>query len=139
MSLLPFGLILALIVFVISFAVAVYAWYPVMKWQIDFKNSLPFPPSVTGAKGKTVRYMSPFDFVPDMWNCWISDYTVDPATGRQLRTICNEASVAKILMLPIVVLSASLAIVLGVSWWKASRTAAQKTETNEKDVEEVSI
>ena len=139
MSLLPLGLVLAAITFIISFAVAIYAWYPVMKWQIDFKNSLPFPPSVTGAKGKTVKYMSPFDFVPDMWNCLISDYTIDPAKGKQLRTICNEASVAKILMLPIVILSAALAIGLGVSWWKASRAAAQKTETNEKDVEEISI
>lgn len=109
-----------------------------MKWPINFKNSLPFPPSITGDQGKTVKYMAPFDFGPD-WNCWISDYTVNPGLSRQMQNMCNEANVAKILMLPIVVLSAALTIGLGVSWWKASRRTASETETNEKDVEEVSI
>lgn len=139
MSLLPLGLIVAAIAFVISFAVAIYAWYPVMKWDINFKNSLPLPPSITGADSKTVKYQSPFDIVPDLWNCWISGYTVDPAVGGKLRNLCKEADVAKILMLPVVVLSAALTIGLGLSWWMSSRAAASKAETEEKEVEETTI
>jgi hypothetical protein len=128
-----------IIAFAISLAVAVYAWYPVMKWSIDFKQSLPLPPTVTGAKSTTVKYQSPFDFVPDVWNCWISDYAVEPAVAGRLHALCREANIAKILMLPVVVLSAALAIGVGISWWKASCNAASTTETNEKDAEEASI
>jgi len=138
-SLLPIALTLAIITFIISFAVAVYAWYPVMKWSIDLKKSLPLPPSVTGAKSKTVQYQSPFDFVPDVWNCLVSDYAVEPAVAGRLHALCREASIAKTLMLPVVVLSAALAVVLGFSWWKAGRNVEVKTETKETDAEMASI
>lgn len=139
LPLLAVSLIVASIAFVISFAVAIYAWYPVMRWNINFKNSLPLPPVITGVKSKTVRYRAPFDLVPDLWNCWISDYTINPDVSGKLDNLCKEASVAKILMLPIVVLSAALVVGVGLSWWKASRATATTTEANEKDAEEVSI
>ena len=133
------SLVLASVAFVISLAVAIYAWYPVMQWDINFKKSLPLPPSITGSKSKAVQYQSPFALGPDLWNCWISDYTVDPAMGGRLRTLCREAEVTKDLMIPVVLLAAALVVTTGLSWWTASRAAASKPETNEKEMDEVSI
>ena len=133
------SLVLASVAFVISLAVAIYAWYPVMQWDIDFKRSLPLPPSITGSKSKAIEYKSPFALGPDVWNCWISDYTVDPTLGGRLQTLCREAVVTKDLMIPVVILSAALVVATGLSWWTASRAAASKTEVNEKEMDEVSI
>lgn len=133
------SLVLASVAFVISIAVAIFAWYPVIQWDINFKKSLPLPPTITGSKSKAVEYQSPFALGPDLWNCWISDYTVDPAIGGRLRTLCREAEVTKDLMIPVVLLSAALVVATGLSWWTASRAAASKPEVNEKEMDEVSI
>ncbi len=59
--------------------------------------------------------------------------------ARKLQTLCREAGIAKTLMIPVVVLSAVLAVGVGLAWWKASRDAASKALTNEKDAEVASI
>ena len=127
------------IAFAISFGAAIYAWYPSMQWDINFERSLPFPPSVTGANAKTVKYEAPYEIGPDLWYCWISDYTVDPAAGGRLRTLCKESHIAKILMLPMVVLSGILVVGVGLVWWMSKRAIASKTETIEIDTEEINI
>lgn len=109
-----------------------------MQWAIKFRNSLPLPPSLSGANGKTVQYQSPYPLTPDTWNCWISDFTVDPHLGDRLRSLCREAGVAKDLMIPMLIVSAFLVLGTGLSWFKASRAAASDMEEDKKEVEEVS-
>ena len=133
------GLVVTFIAFALSFGVAIYVWLPVMQWNIKFRISLPFPPSITGANTEIVKYESPYEIGPELWNCWISDYTVDPATGNRLRALCKEAHVAKILMFPTVVLLGILVVGVGLMCGSCQRVPSPKTRTFKVDAEEISI
>jgi len=129
--------VVAGISFAISLAVTVYAWYPVMQWNINFLKSLPVPMTIAGGPKDSITYQSPFAFTPEYWNCRLAPYVADGMGGR-LHSLCLEARAAKDIMIPIVILSAAVFILTGYSWWSAKTTVAEP-EKEGKDVEEVSM
>ena len=140
MPFLPVSLILTTIAFLTSFGCAIYAWYPVMRYPIVFRNSLPFPHKVTGKHTKgVITYQSPFAYTPEVWNCALSPYVVNPSQSQRLNGLCQEASAARYMMIPVILLSAGLLVSLAWSWRKASLAAASDEVPAEKEVEEVSV
>jgi len=132
------GLVLTLIAFTLNLAIAIYAWYPVLQWSNEsFRDSLPLPATGSLATESPVRFQSPFEFTPDNWNCLLAPYVINPAESRKLESLCQEATVAKALMMPMMIFSAALLICLVWTWRKA-RTAATEADTNAKEIEEIS-
>lgn len=134
------SMVTAAIAFATSLAVAVYAWQPVMKWNINFLKSLPVPSAISGAASeKALIYQSPFAFTPETWNCFLAPYAANSATSGRLQGLCQEAHAAKSLTIPIVVFTALLFGLTGYGWWTASSTTTAKPEKEGKDIEEVSM
>ena len=133
---------LASIAFAVSLAVAIYAWYPVMQYPIIFRNSLPYPSSFSTASNAgegAIVYQSPFAYTPEVWNCLLAPYVVQQGQSQRMQGLCQEAKVAKDLMIPVVLLSAALLSCLLWSWRK-ERQATSDTENNgAKEIEEVSV
>ena len=131
---------LASVAFFISLGITIWLWQPVMKWNIDFKNSLPLPPMVSNpGTSSPIEYQSPFDYTPEVWNCLLAPFVVGSPSQR-LQHLCREAKVAKYMMIPVVLLSALLVVFLGLAWRKSSQVADTETEMdNVKDVDEVSV
>ena len=84
-SLRSLSFILAVIRLMLSCGVAIYVGSPLANGSIEFA-SLPLQKSVSGANTATVQYQSPSAIALERWNCWISDYTVNPL-GEQLRAV----------------------------------------------------
>jgi len=134
------SLVLATVAFAISLAVAVYTWHPTMKWNINFLKSLPVPASISGAASdKPLTYQSPFDFTPEIWNCFLAPYVVDSSTSGRLHALCQESRAARTLTIPIVVFAALMSVVAGWGWWTATSAVNTEPEKEGKDVEEVSM
>lgn len=134
------SLVLATTAFAVSLAVAVYAWQPVMKWDINFLKSLPVPSAITGvASDGSTLYQSPFDFTPEIWNCHLAPYATDSSTSHRLQALCQEARAARSLTIPIVIFAALMSVVAGWGWWTAKSAATTEPEKEGKDVEEVSM
>ncbi|KAK5171869.1 uncharacterized protein LTR77_003505 [Saxophila tyrrhenica] len=131
------SLVFAAVGFAAALAGAVYAWYPVMQWNINFLKSLPVPSKVSGAE-KTITYRAPFAFTPEVWNCYLAPYVAGSESGR-LQSLCNEAKAAKSLTIPVVILAAALFGIAAWSWWTAVSTAVVEPKAEGKDVEEVSV
>lgn len=141
LSFLPIALMLASIAFFISLGVTIWAWQPTMQWSIKFLNSLPLPPSVSGAARQSpIKYQAPFDYTPEIWNCLLAPYVINASQSERMSTLCSEAKVAKYMMIPVVLLSAVLVIALGLAYRKSTQIASSETEmSNVKDVDEVSV
>jgi hypothetical protein len=109
-----------------------------MKWSINFKNSVPLPPSVSNsnADGPT-KYNAPFAYTPEFWNCNLAPYVVGPESGR-MQTLCQEAKVAKGLMIPLVILSALLVGLSGWTMW-SDKKAVQPEPEKAKEMDDVSV
>lgn len=128
--------------FAVSLAVAVYAWYPVMQWSINFLKSLPVPAKIAGtaaSSDKAITYQAPFAFTPEFWNCALAPYVADSAESGRLQSLCQEAHAAKSLTIPVVILAAALFGLTGWSWWSASSAVSTEPEKEGKDVEEISM
>jgi len=143
-SAVPFGwtisVVVSAIAFATSLAVAVYAWQPVMHWNIDFLKSLPVPTSITGGSSdRALTYQSPFAFTPEVWNCFLAPYVADSSTSGRLQGLCQEAHAAKNLTLPVVVLAALMFGITGWGWWTAGSSARAEPQVEGKDIEEVSM
>jgi hypothetical protein len=122
-----------------SLALTVYAWQSPMKWSIIFKNSVPLPQSVSNsnADGAT-KYNAPFAYTPEFWNCNLAPYVVGPGSGR-MQTLCQEAKVAKGLMIPLVILSALLVGLSAWMMWSEKRGSREAEPEKAKEMDEVSV
>ncbi|KAK3057798.1 hypothetical protein LTR09_000873 [Extremus antarcticus] len=132
--------VFAAVAFAISLAVAVYAWYPMMQWNINFLKSLPVPAKIAGSASDTsITYQAPYPFTPEFWNCALAPYVANPEESGRLQSLCQEAHAAKSLTIPVVILAAAIFGLTGWSWWSASSAARAEPEMEGKDVEEVSM
>lgn len=141
MSFLPIALAVTAVAFVLSLAITAWVWSPAMKWQINFKNSIPLPPMVSNpSKSAPSTYESPFDYTPEIWNCLLAPYVVSPPQRHRITGLCSEAKVAKYMMIPVVLVSAVLLTALGWAWRQSKKTiSAEQEMSNVKDVDEVSV
>jgi len=138
---LPTALILSATAFLISLAAAIYTWYPVMRWPINFLKSLPAARGVSSASQTSpLVYQSPFYLTPEIWNCQLAPYIVKRGESQRMQGLCHEASVARYLMIVVVILSAVLLSSLFWTWRQTGLAAASHTDNAEaKEVEEVSV
>ena len=142
---LPVALGLSILALTITLSLSIYTNTPAMKWTINFKNSLPLPPQVSNPSHEApTEYKSPFAYTPELWNCYLAPYVVGSDSGigaGRLAGLCQEARVARDLMVVLVVLAAALVGCLGWFVWQAKRAGAAKEMEMRagKDVDEVSV
>ncbi len=136
---LPVATALGSISFVISLAMTGYAWTSAMKFPVLFRNSIPLPPMVSNpAKEAPTKYMAPFAYTPEIWNCNLASFVVEPAAARAVSKQCQEARVGRYMMLPVLVVSALLLATVAGMWIKARKAGGEEVR-EAKDVDEVSI
>lgn len=87
-----------------------------------------------------VKYQSPFDYTPEIWNCLLAPFVVSASQSNRMETLCSEAKVARIMMIPTLIISAVLVVGLGWAWRQSSQAASAEVKMNNvKDIDEVSV
>ena len=124
------------ITFLVTLAVAAYTYHVDSRRSLDFYSWLPV--DVTKSE-KSKTFSAPFTFTPEAWNCFLAPYAAHASDSRKLQSLCREASVAKYLMIPILLLTAALLGSLAWSWQKNRVAAADASRENVKEIEEVSV